>query len=331
MFLVFFASRVIAAERCVLFEDFTNSGCSPCWNVESQVNSFVNANLSSGNLCVIRTHVNWPAANDPIYLANPVEQNVRKVQYGVSSVPYFKIDGILNASAGNLQALFDQRVNIPAIIDIDVARNGNEMSGTFSFRIIAEEDPEWTVPMVLWPILVEDNIPGVGYWTGSVFEQAFRDNVLGYYGEEITFDGSFPDTVYMSADYSINPSWNAEELHLATFVQCSYTQNEHEVENCHWAKFLDLQTGIDQFGWNSPDSPLLSVGPNPSNGQIDISASLPMNSTGTVEVYNLTGRLLFSRSAADTNTLSIDEPGVYLVRLTTSQGISVTESIAVIR
>jgi hypothetical protein len=329
--LVILASISIAADRCVLFEDFTNSGCGPCWSVETQVNAFVNANLSSGNLCVIRTHVNWPAANDPIYLANPTEQTVRKAQYGVSSVPYFKIDGILNAGAGNFQTLFDQRVSVPAVIAIDVARIGDEASGTLSFRIIAEEDPGWTVPMMLWPILVEDNIPGVGYWAGSVFEQAFRDNLLGPYGEEITFDGTFPDTVYADANYAVDPSWDANELYLATFVQCAYQYSEHEVENCNWAKFLDIQTGIGEAEWNRTDAPFLSASPNPSNGEFSIAAVLPENSTGTVQVFNLAGRMVYSGSATEPSTVSVTESGVYLMRLTTSQGASVTGSIVVIR
>ncbi|MCD4708024.1 MAG: T9SS type A sorting domain-containing protein [Candidatus Sabulitectum sp.] len=329
--LVILTTISIAAQRVVLFEDFTNSGCGPCWNVENQINAFVNTNLPSGNLCVIRTHVNWPAANDPIYLANPTEQAVRKAQYGVSSVPYFKMDGILNVSAGNLQTPFNQRVAIPAIIAIDVARNGDDTSGTFSFRIIAEEDPGWTVPMNIWPIIVEDNIPGVGYWSSSVFEQAFRDNVLGYYGEELVFEGPYPDTIFTEAEYTIASTWDVNELHLATFVQCSYQANEHEVENCHWVKLLDIEMGIDDADWNGSNNLFLSVGPNPSNGSFNISAVLPGNSTGTVEVFNLAGRTVASGSATEMQNVSVDEAGIYLVRLSTSDGMSVTESVAVLR
>ncbi len=320
-----------AAQRVVLFEDFTNIGCGPCWNVENQVNAFVNANLPSGNLCVIRTHVNWPAANDPIYLANPTEQNVRKAQYGVSGVPYFKMDGILNVNANSLQTPFNQRVAVPAIIAIDVARNGDETSGTFSFRIIAEQDPEWTVAMNLWPIIVENNIPGVGYWSGSVFEQAFRDNVLGYYGEELVFEGPYPDTIFTEAVYEVASSWDVNELYLATFVQCTYQASLHEVENCHWAKLLDIETGIGDGEWGNSDDLFLSIGPNPSSGAFNISAVLPGNSTGTVEVFNLAGRVITSGSATEMQSVSVDEAGIYLVRLSTSDGLSVTESVAVIR
>ncbi|MCK5785972.1 MAG: T9SS type A sorting domain-containing protein [Candidatus Sabulitectum sp.] len=329
--LVLLAGITIAADRVVLFEEFVNCGCGYCWNAENQVNTFVNSNLPSGNLCVIRTHVNWPYANDPIYLANPTEQTVRKAQYGVSGVPYFKMDGILTPVAGNLQSAYNTRLAAPAIIAIDVARNGDASSGTLSFRIIAEEDPGWTVPMNLWPIIVEDNIPGVAYWSSTVFDQAFRDNVLGYYGEELVFDGPFPDTIFTEAVYDIASSWDVNELHLATFIQCAYQANQHEVENCHWAKLLDIETGIGDAGWSDLSDMFLSVGPNPSTGAFNISAFVPGNATGTVEVFNLAGRIVASGSAAEMQNVSVDESGIYLVRLSTSDGMSVTESVAVIR
>lgn len=325
------ASISFAAQRVVLFEDFTNSGCGPCWNVETQINAFIAANIGSGNLCVVRPHVNWPSASDPIYLANPTEQTVRKAQYGVSSVPYFKMDGIVSVSASNLQTPFNQRLAVPAIIAIDVARNGDAESGTLSFRIIAEEDPQWTVPMMLWPIIVEDNVPGTHYWSSSVFEQAFRKNVFGYYGEEITFEGPFPDTIYTEVEYSINSNWDVDELHLATFVQCTYTANEHEVENAHWAKFLDLETGISEESWGNSNRVLLSVGPNPSNGTFAISAVLPENTLGNIEVFDLSGRTVVSGTVAEMQNISIDESGIYLVRLSTTEGLSATQSIAVIK
>ena len=325
------ATVSMAAQRVVLFEDFTNSGCSPCWNAEPAINAFISANIASGNLCVVRPHVNWPAANDPIYLANPTEQNVRKAQYGVSGVPYLKMDGIVSVSSSTLQSTFNQRVAIPAIITIDVARNGDAVSGLLTFRIIAEEDPGWTVPMNLWPIIVEDNIPGVGYWSSSVFEQAFRKNVFGYYGETLEFGSSFPDTIYTEAEYSIDSSWDVDELHLATFIQCAYQYSDHEIENCNWAKFMDIETGIDEGVWNNSTDLFLEVGPNPSTGNFSVNAALPENTTGTVEVFNIAGRIVASGSVNEMQSVSIEESGLYLVRLSTSDGMSTTKSVAVIR
>ncbi len=331
LFIAILATTAFAVQRVVLFEDFTNSGCGPCWSTEPQLNAFISANIASGNLCVIRPHVNWPAPSDPIYLANPTEQGVRKAQYGVQSVPYLKIDGIVSVSASGLQSAFNQRVAIPANISIDVARNGDAVSGLLTFRIIAEEDPGWTVQMNLWPIIVEDNIPGVGYWSSSVFEQAFRKNVFGYYGEELVFEGPYPDTIYTEAEYNIDSSWDVNELHLATFVQCAYQYAQHEVENCNWSNFLDIQMGIDEAEWGNPSSIYLEVGPNPSSGAFSVNAVLPTGATGRIEVFNIAGRIIASGSVSEMQNVNVNEAGIYVIRLSTTDGMSITETVAVIR
>lgn len=331
LLLLVLVSISFAAQRVVLFEDFTNSGCGPCWSAEPQINAFIAANIASGNLCIVRPHVDWPSGTDPIFLANPIEQNARKAQYGVSSVPYLKMDGIVSVSAATLQTSYDQRLAEPAIIDIDVARNGDDESGTFSYRIIAEEDPEWTFPMHIWSLIVEDNIPGAGYWAGSVFEQALRMDVFSPVGQAITFEGPFPDTIYVDAEYEIDASWDADEIHLATFIQCVLHISEHEVENAHWAKFLDLETGISEESWDNSNRVLLSVGPNPSNGTFAISAVLPENAIGNIEVFDLTGRTVATGTVAEMQNISVDESGLYLVRLSTPEGLTATQSIAVIK
>lgn len=53
MLLLLITAVIHAADRVVLFEDFTNSGCGPCWNIETQVNSFVNSHLAAGDLSAV--------------------------------------------------------------------------------------------------------------------------------------------------------------------------------------------------------------------------------------------------------------------------------------
>ena len=45
--LVILATVSMAAQRVVLFEDFTNSGCGPCWSIEPQINAFISANIAA--------------------------------------------------------------------------------------------------------------------------------------------------------------------------------------------------------------------------------------------------------------------------------------------
>jgi len=318
-----------AADRVVLFEDFTNSGCGPCWSVESQVNSFVNSHLAAGDLATMRVHVNWPASNDPIYLANPTEQNARKAVYGVSSVPTFKMDGILTPSAYTLQNAFNTRAAVPTYLDIHVVRNGDDQTGIIGVRLIAEQDLENQANMRIFSVIVENNVPGAGYWSGSVFEQAFRDNLAAFpYGELVEFTGPYPDTLYFEFDYDIT-AWVNDELYLTTFVQ-QIGPSSKEVMNAHWAKFMDLVTGI---GGDDPAfaEPMLLTGPNPCNGAISVTPLLPDGVQGTLSVYDITGRILGSAPAGEQNSFDVDEAGIYFVRLVTDTGAHVTESVTVLR
>jgi len=325
------ASLALAADRVVLFEDFTNSGCGPCWNIESQINAFVANHIASGTLAVIRTHVNWPSASDPIYLANPTEQTVRKAQYGVQSVPYLIFDGIQVTAAPSLESHFTSRLNTPSYIDILVARNGDGTSGNVSIRVIAEQEPEWQegTVMRLWPILVEDDVPGVGYWAGSVFEQAFRDNLLGPYGEVVEFAAPYPDTIFVDAEYTVAPSWDADNLYLATFLQCTYQQSDHEVPNADWQKFMEIPQGVEE-GF-TPFGPVLTVTPNPGSGAFTAVSVVPEGSTATLQVFDIAGRTVLTSPAGAQTGFALAESGVYFVRLLTDTGASVTRTIAVIR
>ncbi len=320
-----------AADRVVLLENFTNSGCGPCWSIEGQLNQFVADNIASGRLAVIRVHVNWPSAGDPIYTANPTEQNVRKAQYGVSSVPFLIFDGIQVTAAPSLTNHFNSRLNVPAYIDILVARNGDETSGHISIRIIAEQEPQWAeeTEMRVWPILVEDQVQGAGHWAGTYFKQAFRDNLLGPYGGKVEFTGPYPDTIYVDAEYEIAPSWNPDNLFLATFLQCSYQQSDHEVPNADWCRFIDIPQGVGDG--MVPQAPSVTLGVNPGTGLIPVAAELPPGVAGTLQLFDITGRMVSSMPAAASGSFSVNEAGVYFVRLTTETGESAVATAVVVR
>jgi hypothetical protein len=321
------AASAFAADRIVLFEDFTNSGCGPCWSVEPQVNAFVNAHLAAGDLAVLRCHVDWPSPSDPIYLANPAEQNARKAVYGVSSVPTFKMDGVLTPNAGGLENAFNTRSAVPTYLDIHVVRNGDDETGIIGIRLIAEQDLQNQANMRLFSVIVEDNVPGVGYWAGSVFEQAFRDNLTGYpYGDAVEFEAPYPDTLYFEADYDIT-AWVNDELHLATFVQ-QIGPATKEVMNAHYAKFMDLQTGI---GDGTPESvPGMTIGPNPTSGTLSVLTQLPGSVQGMVYVYDLSGHRIASAAAEGQTSFQLDESGIYFVRLVTDTGVHVTRTVTVL-
>lgn len=327
-FLLVIALAAGAAERTVLLEEVVNCGCGFCWMEEEALQTFVSQAFSFGNLAVVRIHCDYPNPYDPIYIANPIEQEVRIARYAVSTQPFIVFDGVVQPVEGDLEAAFAERLLVPSIIDIQVARQGTGSAGSLSIRIIAEEEPQWYCPMMVWPILVEDGIPGVGYWSYSQFDQAFRDNLLGYFGQQISFQGPFPDTIYVDAPYQIDPSWDTGQLYLATFVQSSYQSIDDEVHNTSWEKFTDIPMGLPGEGSNKPS---LTVTPNPSQGYFQIRTSLPEFSEGTLGVFDLSGRLLFESNEINEAGFTPEESGIYIVTLIIRDYPPVSRRVTILR
>lgn len=330
-FLLALAAISLAAERVVLVEDFTNSACSYCWSFEPTLNSFVDTHLASGDVSICRVHVNWPSSSDPVYLANPTEQQARWSFYNVSGVPTIKVDGILSGYPG-LQSAFDSRMTVPCHLDIFVAKNpgSDSVSGEIGIRLIAEQDLGAAAAMRVFSIIVEDNVTGAGYWAGSEFQQAFRDNLFGTIGPVVSFEAPYPDTVFVTAPYTINPAWDPDELYLVTFVQEYAGAPNKEVMNAHFAKFFEIGTGIGEAAGGASD-PVMSV-VNPSMGFLSIGLELPSGSGGQLSVYDLGGRIVAERVVEGPSDLAIDlATGMYLVRFADEAGNVETAQAVVVR
>ena len=78
-------------ERILLFECFTNASCGPCASQNPALDALINANAD--RIAAIKYHMNWPGANDPMYLDNPTDNNARRSVYNINSVPHTVVDG----------------------------------------------------------------------------------------------------------------------------------------------------------------------------------------------------------------------------------------------
>ena len=78
-------------ERILLFECFTNASCGPCASQNPALDALIDANAD--RIAAIKYHMNWPGANDPMYLHNPNDNNARRGVYNINSVPHTVVDG----------------------------------------------------------------------------------------------------------------------------------------------------------------------------------------------------------------------------------------------
>ncbi len=326
------ASSMYAADRVVLFEDFTNSGCGPCWSIETQVNSFVNSHLAAGDLSVVRVHVSWPSSSDPIYAANPTEQTARKNFYSVSSVPRLYIDGTYSggsSSVGSLQTWFNNRNAVPCYLNIDVAKENTNDTGTLYITLNAEQ-ALGSETLRLHAILVEDDVPGAGYWSSSVFEQAFRDNLCGSSGQVITFGSSYPSTINVELPYGTSGMVESNAS-LAVFVQ---GQSTREVYNAWYMPVMDIpyNTGTESHENLAISTIEISASPNPTAGSFIISHPGLNGGNNSISLFDISGRKVNSVVPSGDQTLfSVESPGVYLAILHTEGGNTATQRIVVTR
>ncbi len=326
LFLIFLVFAVAqAAERTVLFEDHTNAQCGPCWNIEGQINAFLNTHFAAGDIAVLRTHAWWPGA-DPIYSANPTEQAARINFYNISGVPTLKMDGILPTGGNNLQARFDIRAATPCYLDIEVFKNntGTDVNGTIYIALTAEQALS-SSPLKLHAILVEDEIPGTGYWSSTVFEQAFRDNLCGEDGIDVDFGSSYPSTVYFEFPYSTD-SWEDDNVHLTVFVQ---NTGNKEVYNAWYAPVLDIpqMTGIEG---SVTEEPVISVSSSPNSGNFVVAHSNISSNNASITLYDVLGRSIETRVInGEESAFSIENSGLYLVVVDSGDGRIATERVVV--
>jgi hypothetical protein len=82
------------SQRLVMLEEFTSATCGPCVSKNTLFHTWQTQNPDK--FTSIYYHVNWPAAGDPMNLANPTEVATRVSYYMSASnmyVPYSVLDG----------------------------------------------------------------------------------------------------------------------------------------------------------------------------------------------------------------------------------------------
>jgi len=326
--IVFLVSSAFAADRLVLLEDFTNCSCSYCWNFEPSLNKFIS--VHSDQIAVVRTHVSWPNPSDPIYSANPNEQNYRKLLYGVGGIPWVQIDGVLHSSSSysGMSSAYNSRMAAPCHLEIQVENLVSDGAGTIRIILIAEEELI-DEDLRAHAILVENGVPGTGYFAGTTFEQAFREELFGSVGQMFSFGSSYPDTVILDVNYDTG-SWDFNNLQLAVFVQNHGTSGD-EVHNA-WFDYLGAVTSIEpgSEGQDS-DEPIIQICPNPSSGSVYVTPVGLEGGTGVLTIYDTSGRCVANRTVLEDAAccFEISESGVYFAKVT-SGGRMATSRIVVV-
>ena len=255
--------------------------------------------------------------------------NLMSSFYGTGYTPSFFCDGVwenIGWDQAACEAAINSRLNVPSILDIDVSVGGDATSGVVYYNITAEEDLQAGGLVRILSALVESDISANSSWggyNGQTIHWIPRISPLGNAGITLNFEGPYPQTISVQGEYTIDPSWDFENMGIVVFVM---DYEDKEVFNAYYEVDLNSIMGIE----SGAEALSMTVGPNPSSGQFSALCSIPDGGTGTVEVFDLSGRTVAAAPSSSAD-FSVDRSGLYLVRLTSPQGGSITRSVAVTR
>ena len=120
-----FIFQTAAYNKLSVVERFTNWGCGPCAALNNAWYNATTASLiNSGSITHIIYNVDWPSDNDPMYLLNSADNNMRRSYYGVNAVPWIEINGV--------------QVNTSETAFMNAVNNGNSEYAPFNIELTPE-------------------------------------------------------------------------------------------------------------------------------------------------------------------------------------------------
>lgn len=123
-------------ERILLFECFTNASCGPCASQNPALDALINNN--SDRIAAIKYHMNWPGANDPMYVHNPTDNNARRTVYNINSVPHTVVDGnrYSGMPSGINQNTVNQWLTVESPFEMRLSYEVDEAANTITVHVM---------------------------------------------------------------------------------------------------------------------------------------------------------------------------------------------------
>lgn len=174
---------------------------------------------------MITYHMNWPAGNDPFYLANIEENVARRYYYNVNYVPHVFIDGFIDGlSGGPWEDMMLERYAEDSWLTIELS--GQMLSATTG-EVTAHitNTGVSSVNGTLHFVLIEDDIA----YGGEIWNHVMRDYFPDVSGEAIVL-GAGDDLIRTEAFTIPDPpdSWVTENLEAIVFVQNDGTKEIYQ-------------------------------------------------------------------------------------------------------
>jgi hypothetical protein len=216
-------------EKFVLIEGFSNVNCVGCGESNETIHQLLTT-PGYENVALIKYATNWPASNDPHYLANPSDnwsqlEFYQPTHFATWGIPTVMVDGVRSGNPGapldlaGLTTIVDQQLEeSPGFtIDVDADFSGNQIPVTVT--LTAAHDILANANAVLRVALCENPI---NYDTppGTEGETEFHWIMREF---ELVPESPFPlgagTPVEFMVYFDSNPVWITENMIAVAFIQ----------------------------------------------------------------------------------------------------------------
>lgn len=307
------------AQRIVLIEQFTNSGCPPCASSTPSILQY--AEDHSPSVVAISYHTSFPY-NDSMYYENPSESSQRVAFYNVTGVPHTVVDGnyYSGSSAGYIPVQgtsISTRAAVPVQYDI-LSPAAMLSPGTLQASAVFESLKQGNTNNDLraYLVVVEQNVLKSSYSASPgknselQYKYVMRKMLPDAGGMQLKrkeLNGK--DT--LTASWSLQHIKSAAELRVIAFVQNVSTK---EIYQAYFITPSVSVTGVQA----PPLQPELALYPNPATASVTLETASPLKSE--ISVQDIFGRKVSSSqpdgiSSRITLSLANLSPGLYFVKI----------------
>ncbi len=302
-------------KRYVLLEEFSNTYCPPCIFRHPTFNENILADYEDVEVLHVSYHVGSPIPDDIFYQANIEEVEERANYYQIQGTPTLHVLGNFSPSGPSpdydilpittLQEYTGSISPLKIVVE-ETTKENNQRSVHIEVQTVNQFIPSnlFRLRVVIVEKVVEYEPPFEGM--ENRLHNIFRQTLGGWEGE-IFNPAKVGESVSYHYTYSIDESWQSDQIYVLAFVQDDQNQSILNAGSSWQNETVDIETNILK------QVPRLY--PNPSRDVIFFNTDKKLQSA---HVFDMQGQLLqetfFTSSDSSMDIRNLPK-GVYFVSL----------------
>jgi predicted nucleic-acid-binding Zn-ribbon protein len=297
-------------KKYVLLEHFTNTLCGICGYTNPDFYTAINVETNK-NIHHLSIHSQIPYSQCIYYQANKTEQDARATFYGLPGTPRVSLNGnaLVNAADVSANTITTAAAETSPLSLKITETTGTTRTATVTFKTVG------TIPTAtykLYAAIVEKKIDYAGPNGEKVHHNVFRKwiNVAD------TNLPSLNNETFAAFNYTIDPSWNANNIYVLAFVQ-----NNTSKAILNSATRFDVTSATDEPSIDAQ----VSISPNPAKDKVNI--TFDKITPQYLTVTNMTGQVIERINTLNSTSYDLNisqyPTGIYFVKVKSAEGVAV--------